>query len=123
MGLKGDPGESISTPEVTVSPANQTVTENQTATFSCSASGNPESVVSWMKVGGSLAKERAKINESGGTLEIRSTIYDDSGRYNCTAVSVLGKDSKEVTLFVEGGCHSSFIFIFLCPIKETCLLL
>jgi len=102
-GLKGDPGESISTPEVTVSPVTQTVTENQTATFYCSASGNPEPVVSWMKVGGSLAKERAKINENGGSLEIRSTTYNDSGKYNCTAVSVLGKDSKEATLVIEGG--------------------
>ena len=56
-----------------------------------------------MKVGGSLAKERAKINENGGSLEIRSTTYNDSGKYNCTAVSVLGKDSKEVALVVEGG--------------------
>ena len=104
MGLKGDPGESISTPEVTVSPTTQTVTEKQTATFYCSARGNPEPVVSWMKVGGgSLAKERAKINENGGSLEIRSTTYNDSGKYNCTAVSVLGKDSKEVALVVEGG--------------------
>lgn len=103
MGSKGDPGESISTPEVSVSPAIQTVTENQTAIFYCSASGNPEPVVSWMKVGGSLAKERAKISKNGMSLEVRSTIYNDSGKYNCTAVSVLGKDSKEVSLVVEGG--------------------
>jgi len=41
MGLKGDPGGSISSPEVTVSPVTQTVTENQTATFNCSVRGNP----------------------------------------------------------------------------------
>lgn len=103
MGLKGDPGESISAPEVTVSPATQTVTENQTSTFYCSASGNPEPMVSWMKVGGSLAKERTKVNENSGSLQIRGTTYNDSGQYICTAVSVLGKDSLEVTLLVEGG--------------------
>ena len=102
MGSKGDPGESVSTPDVSVSPVTQTVAENQTATFYCSASGNPEPVVSWMKVGGSLPKERAMISKNGGSLEVRSTIYNDSGRYNCTAVSVLGNDSKEVSLVVEG---------------------
>ena len=106
MGLKGDPGESISTPEVTVSPATRTVTENQTATFYCSGSGNPEPMVSWMKVRGSLAEERTKINENSGSLEIRGTTYNDSGQYICTAVSVLGKDSLEVTLLVEGGQDS-----------------
>ncbi|KAL9962302.1 hypothetical protein ACROYT_G031390 [Oculina patagonica] len=100
-GLKGDPGESISTPEVTVSPVTQTVTENQAATFYCSASGNPEPVMSWGKVGGSLAKGRATINQNGGRLEIRSTTFNDSGQYTCTAVNVLGKDSKVVTLIVE----------------------
>ena len=102
-GLKGEPGESISTPEVTVSPVTQTVTENQSATFYCSVSGNPEPVVSWMKVGGSLAKERSKIKENGGNLEIKSSTFNDSGQYNCTAVNILGKESKVVTFLVEGG--------------------
>ena len=33
MGLKGDPGESISLPVAIVSPNTQTVRENQSATF------------------------------------------------------------------------------------------
>lgn len=103
MGLKGDPGESISSPEVSASPDTRTVTENQAATFYCSARGNPGPVVNWRKVGGSLDKGRVKINENGGRLEIRSTTYSDSGQYMCTADNVLGRDSKEVTLVVEGG--------------------
>ena len=52
MGLKGDPGESISIPEAMVSPDIQTVCENQTATFYCSASGNPRPTVTWIRVNG-----------------------------------------------------------------------
>jgi len=54
MGLKGDPGESISSPVVTASPNTRTVTEKQAATFYCSASGNPGPVLNWNKVNGSL---------------------------------------------------------------------
>ena len=42
MGLKGDPGESISIPEAMVSPDIQTVSENQTATFYCSSQWQSE---------------------------------------------------------------------------------
>ena len=54
MGLKGDPAESISLPVAIVSPKTQTVRENQSATFYCSAGGNPKPTVTWTKVKGSL---------------------------------------------------------------------
>ncbi len=101
MGLKGDPGESISSPDVSVSPDTQTVTENQTATFYCSASGNPKPVVTWSKVNGSLGDEIASIND--GKLIISKSSYNDKGKYVCTAINVLGKDQKMTDLFVEGG--------------------
>ena len=49
-GSKGEPGNSISTPSVRVSPARLTVNEGGTASFHCSASGNPEPSVEWTKV-------------------------------------------------------------------------
>ena len=45
-GTKGEPGESISSPAVVVSPVTLTVNEGGTASFQCSASGNPEPTVS-----------------------------------------------------------------------------
>ena len=101
MGLKGYPGESISSPEVTVSPDTLTVTENQTATFYCSASGNPRPVVTWRKVNGSLGDESVSIND--GKLEISNSSYNDTGKYVCTAISALGQDQKMTNLLVEGG--------------------
>lgn len=62
MGLKGDPGKSISSPEVTVSPDTQAVIENQTTAFYCSASGNPEPVITWSRVNGSLEGESVLKN-------------------------------------------------------------
>ena len=47
---KGEPGESISSPAVVVSPATLTVNEGGSASFQCSVSGNPEPAVEWRKL-------------------------------------------------------------------------
>ncbi|KAL9961761.1 hypothetical protein ACROYT_G030775 [Oculina patagonica] len=75
-GPKGEPGESISAPEVIVSPASLTVTQNQTATFYCSADGNPKPSVSWSKISGTGMKNTAGPDNK---LQIRSAVYNDSG--------------------------------------------
>ena len=102
-GLKGDPGESISLPAAIVSPNTQTVRENQSATFYCSASGNPKPTVTWTKVKGLFNKVQGRSYKNHeGTLEIIRSTYNDSGEYKCTAVSVLGRDEKIANLIVEG---------------------
>lgn len=127
MGLKGDPGESISTPEVTISPATQTVIENQTVTFDCSATGNPRPAVSWSKVNESLVEKILSTND--GRLEIPSSSYNDTGKYICTAINVLGQDQKMTRLFVEGGkmliclIYNGNINTFKNKKKHNCVLL
>ena len=98
-GPKGDAGESISAPEVTVSPASLTVTQYQTATFYCSADGNPKPSVSWSKTSGTGQGNKEGL---GNKLQIKSAGYNDSGSYVCTATNVLGQVKKAVKLFVEG---------------------
>ncbi|XP_020623000.1 neural cell adhesion molecule 2-like isoform X2 [Orbicella faveolata] len=97
-GPKGDAGESISVPEVIVSPASLTVTQNQTATFYCSADGNPEPSVSWSKLSGTGL---VNTDGQGNKLQMKSAGYNDSGSYACTAANVLGEVKKVVKLFVE----------------------
>ena len=109
MGLKGDPGESISLPVAIVSPNTQTVKENQSATFYCSASSNPKPTVTWTRVKGSLRDGSAKVVH-GGRLDIIHSTFNDSGEYKCTAVNMLGRDVKIVKLIVEGEWR---IHIFL----------
>jgi len=98
-GPKGDAGESISVPEVIVSPASLTVTQNQTATFYCSADGNPEPSVSWSKLSGTGL---VNTDGQGNKLQMKSAGYNDSGSYASTAANVLGEVKKVVKLFVEG---------------------
>ena len=98
-GPKGDAGESISAPEVTVSPSSLTVTQYQNATFYCSADGNPKPSVSWSTIDGA-----GPVNTDGkdNKLQIKSAGYNDTGSYVCSAANVLGEVKKVVKLFVEG---------------------
>ena len=98
-GPKGDAGESISAPKVIVSPASLTVTQNQTATYYCSADGNPKPTVSWSKISGT-----GQLNTDGqdNKLQIKSAGYNDTGSYVCSAANVFGEVKKVVKLFVEG---------------------
>ena len=98
-GPKGDAGESISAPEVIVSPSSLTVTRYQTATFYCSADGNPQPSVSWSKISGIGL---VNTDGQGNKLQIKSAGYNDTGTYVCSAANVLGVVKKVVKLFVEG---------------------
>ena len=84
---------------MTVSPTSLTVTQNQTATFYCSADGNPKPSVSWSKISGT-----GLVNTDGqdNKLQIKSAGSNDTGNYVCTATNVLGQAKRVVKLFVEG---------------------
>ena len=64
LGAKGEPGESISAPVVAVSPKTLTVNEGGSASFQCSASGNPEAAIKWSKLNGQSQMSPSKV--SGG---------------------------------------------------------
>jgi len=98
-GPKGDPGDSIAAPEVITFPASLTVTQNQSATFYCSANGNPKPSVTWSKTS---RTRLVNTDRQGNKLQIKSAGYNDSGSYVCTATNVLGQAKKVVKLFVEG---------------------
>ncbi|XP_022801199.1 uncharacterized protein LOC111338912 isoform X2 [Stylophora pistillata] len=97
-GPKGEPGQSISTPTVTVSPALLTVIRNQSAKFYCSVDGNPKPKVSWSRINGARL---ANSDSSNYLLHISKATFNDSGNYVCTAKNILGQVEKAVRLFVE----------------------
>ena len=99
-GTKGEPGESISSPAVVVSPVTLTVNEGGTASFQCSATGNPEPTLTWYKL-----YNRSQVTQSavlGGKLELKKVNGNDSGVYQCSATNILGNSQEVVRLAVTG---------------------
>ena len=94
------PDKSVSYPTVVVSPVTLTVNEGGSASFQCSASGNPEPAVGWSKL-----ENRSEIIQSevsGGNLELKKVTGNDSGVYQCSATNILGNSRKMVQLTVNG---------------------
>jgi len=76
------------------------VNEGGTASFRCSASGNPEPAVTWSKL--NSQSKITKTAVSRGTLELRKVTGSDSGVYQCSATNVLGNLKEVVRLTVNG---------------------
>ena len=103
-GAKGEPGESISAPIVTVSPVKLTVNEGGSASFQCSASGNPQPVIKWRGV-----NSQSEISKSAilrGKLRFQNVKGSDSGAYECSATNILGKARAVAELVVNGKCYN-----------------
>ena len=77
-GMKGDPGESISSPVVVISPSTLTVNENEAASLLCSASGNPQPVVEWSRNDSTL---NPKLEMTSGKIIWKKVAGSDSGIY------------------------------------------
>ena len=99
-GTKGKPGESISSPAVVVSPVTLTVNEGGTASFKCSAGGNPEPAITWRKLNSQSQITQSAV--SGGKLELNKVTGSDSGVYQCSATNILGNSQEVVQLAVNG---------------------
>ena len=99
-GPKGDPGESVEVPEVTVSPITATVNETGSASFQCSASGNPRPTIKWSKL--ENGSEITQSAVSGGRLGLMNVAGNDAGLYQCSAVNILGQARKVARLAVNG---------------------
>ncbi|XP_031552111.1 roundabout homolog 1-like isoform X2 [Actinia tenebrosa] len=106
-GRDGRPGQSISSPEVQVSPPLLIVNESDTAVLHCGWSGNPTPVIGWRRVGGLLDKTRSVLDAGlagvarSHNLEIRNVSSNDSGVYECKGSNILGQANQTATLLVN----------------------
>ena len=94
-GTKGEPGES-------------TVNEGGSASFQCSASGNPEPSIVWRKLNNQSEIIQSAV--SGGKLHLKNVTGSDSGVYQCSATNILGNGLAVAQLQVN-GTHISNSFL------------
>ena len=86
----------VSLPRFTVKPPARVVASpGEIFTLNCSATGDPQPVISWRKQGGQLPVGRSK--QSNGDLVIRGLQVSDAGYYICVATSAGVFDIETVT--------------------------
>uniref|UniRef100_A0A8C4GZF6 Protein sidekick-1 n=1 Tax=Dicentrarchus labrax TaxID=13489 RepID=A0A8C4GZF6_DICLA len=91
-------------PTFTFPPSDQTVTDGNTALFTCQTSGAPKPAIAWRKgsqvlASGSVQVPRFTQLQSGG-LEIKPISFQDSGEYTCIASNSEGTINATATLTV-----------------------
>ena len=100
-GPPGRPGKSISAPQATLSPAEQTRDEGENTAFYCTVTGSPSPVVEWQFKGRKLLSG-AKYLIKEGELIVRNLNYSDAGPYTCVARNILGSSEAISNLTVRG---------------------
>ena len=93
----------VSHPRFTVKPPAKVVARlSGTFKLNCSATGDPQPVISWKKQGGQLPVGRSQ--QINGALVIRDIIKNDQGNYICVATSSGVFDVETMTYVeVKGG--------------------
>nr|XP_046227677.1 protein sidekick-1-like isoform X2 [Scatophagus argus] len=91
-------------PTFTFPPSDQTVTDGNTALFTCQTSGAPKPAITWRKgsqvlASGSVQVPRFTLLQSG-SLEIQPVSFQDSGEYTCFASNSEGTINASATLTV-----------------------
>ncbi|XP_022804946.1 peroxidasin-like protein [Stylophora pistillata] len=85
-----------------LSPTTQTKDEGGSASFFCSADGNPPPKIQWrIKDSRALIGPNYSMKEDG-TLIIKRLSYSDAGTYTCIATNILGSHSVSGDLVVRG---------------------
>ncbi|PFX16472.1 Collagen alpha-1(VI) chain [Stylophora pistillata] len=100
-GPSGRPGQSISAPQVMISPDEQTQDEGSNAMFYCTISGNPRPQFEWRFKSKKLVSGLKHLIQDG-KLTIKRLNYSDAGPYSCVATNVLGSHKSSRNLTVRG---------------------
>ena len=101
-GPPGEPGESISVPQVMLSPAVQTRDEGGNTNFYCIAVGNPRPRIEWRFKGSKLPSGSKYWIKDDGEVNIKDLNYSDAGQYTCVATNILGSHQASANLTVRG---------------------
>lgn len=83
-------------------PKNQTIPKGQSASFPCSATGDPAPSIKWYKSHDPVSHNAHLSILSNGTLLVRSVTEQDTGWFICRATSEAGTREAKAYLLVAG---------------------
>ena len=109
-GPPGRPGESVSTPQLIISPTDQTKDEGSNSVIYCTVRGNPTPSVEWRFKSRKLYSG-AKYLVKEGELVVRNLNYGDAGQYTCVARNILGTSEASGNLRVRGKMNNKLYLI------------
>ena len=109
-GPPGRPGESVSTPQLIISPTDQTKDERSNSVIYCTVKGNPTPSVEWRFKSRKLYSG-AKYLIKEGELVVRNLNYGDAGQYTCVARNILGTSEASGNLKVRGKMNNKLYLI------------
>ena len=109
-GPPGRPGESVSTPQLIISPTDQTKDEGSNSVIYCTVRGNPTPSVEWRFKSRKLYSG-AKYLIKEGELVVRNLNYSDAGQYTCVARNILGTSEASGNLRVRGKMNNKLYLI------------
>lgn len=81
---------------------NQTIAKGETASFSCSATGDPVPSIKWFKSQDPIGNDVHFRVLRNGTLVINNVSEQDSGWFTCRATNDAGTGEKRAYLLVAG---------------------
>ena len=120
-------------PIITQPPTNTTVTSGEVVNFTCTATGKPRAVISWLRnnnevisnnslsdggvpviitnsiMGNCTITDPPSQCVSSSTLQILNTRAVDSGEYTCVANNQAGNDKMMIALVVNGITYFDII--------------
>ena len=107
-------------PLIDVPPMDMNVTTTENITLTCIASGYPAPSISWSHNGTTVNESISiSITEQDGdrmtmsTLIVTGAVVNDSGQYECSAISPVGNfqivESGPVTILVQGKTFTSLL--------------
>ena len=95
-------------PTAVIEPERQTVTQDTTATLTCSVTGLPPPSIRWSRSGGELGRNH---RVQGNILRITQATAADRGLYVCLAENVAGRAQASAIVEVERECFHEYIVL------------
>ena len=84
------------------SPQTKNVTTGQSFTLTCTATGDPVPSIEWRQNGTFYTIRDPSVIIISSVITVTNATSSDTGLYQCVATNVVGYDTRDATVIVQG---------------------